>query len=1104
MRAAKYLKRDSRQERITTQQRSVIGSICEAAVRIPSCEVAHWKNETSTAAENRKKSLRELTEVLERCPASILIDEKIPNSGRVRLRHDEYVGLLTKSINKLRKNTINVLENLREWRHLTRHCNSTDANIPFSWEGVPLMSSMKTDIQSISNNPIAVKLIKEEVLNNTLLYPTKLNGITNPSIKQLRISQARETLIYEESFIVGSDASDVSLTDEDLLLDFNSSESVDADLHNTSGPYHPTAELSVTDPLSPRTFISDIDVCTPSDISQTFTKELIDGGSPLSVFSDEILNTNARTIQLWYKNILENQKSHPVGIDQDSEINTSMTIQVRSSPVQHVADDSTVFDEEMSAPIWWGRVGVRYTNCNWRDSAVQENAAASAIQLTFSGKKDSCELLADRRALLQQKRSIEVISMHYKEFKEKRENRRVASKKRDNRIHLRNEVAIYENKIKTIIRVMAAYRCRLSLYRRLIDRFQEKCCIAVTQLSRVVRGIAGRKLARKLKTQVIADRNALLQNQFRKAAATRLQAAFRGASCRKKLSNGHSRQLDVSFAHNKSAILIVRAFRVKLAKVTAARLRAIKQKERKLKQQEELKTQSQIRIYWWYIGRKAAKTVQNRINKRHTNRLKHTTRVAERYRGVICANNYLATLADESNKCWLFINSDLNKNFFNKTRESYLEQPLRFISPTRRHSPPLAECVQGPHPTDADTQKDELNNEVGSSCDHHSQRSIPERPESKLGFYNVNENQVTNNEETFTVLCKEALFDLDVQSSKELSDDDQLVLTNATVPLELNPKRSCNHMTGLPQSPSNYLKQTNSSQIDTASPVHNCSADGRSPSGSEKSDIKSGYCYEEESIHQSDNYNVNLYLRHRHKQLHTSVIAILQALVCLANIKVPSSCVEIITLLIGCGLNEKQSVVPTLRVCDIPRCSSECWHVLCNNLLWFNSDLLREMMINTYGGTDAAEIPKIYSSWRVSIVLSKIIVDWGLHSMITCFDKITVSEDITILQCLLSELRLSSTAQLINLCRPDPSYLFCCEDLSLSLGETIFQSFPQTQDNWLSWIHEMGILQVLSVQPATVVDEMSACLPFKLPEDITDDSKHAVISRFIAVHQNPC
>eukprot|EP01059_Diplonema_ambulator_P009076 TRINITY_DN18887_c0_g1_i1.p1 TRINITY_DN18887_c0_g1~~TRINITY_DN18887_c0_g1_i1.p1 ORF type:complete len:984 (+),score=199.71 TRINITY_DN18887_c0_g1_i1:45-2954(+) len=190
--------------------------------------------------------------------------------------------------------------------------------------------------------------------------------------------------------------------------------------------------------------------------------------------------------------------------------------------------------------------------------------------------------------------------------------------------------------------------------------------------------------------------------------------------------------------------------------------------------------------------------------------------------------------------------------------------------------------------------------------------------------------------------------------------------------------------------------------------------------------------------------------------------------------------------------------VPRLDLTCVKRYEEDVLHCVMNNMLRLSSEVLREVLHGVYSG----DAPRIEDKWSMINVLGRIVLDWGLHAVVGHLEDIKLWKT-NLLSIVLHELGLHSSEELLDLLRTDHLALLYSDKLSRPTLSAICANLPSHHEHMLLWIHEMGILQMLSTLPEPCVSSIALQLCVSA-HPVDRSHTEAAISRVVVSSKSHC
>eukprot|EP01064_Diplonema_japonicum_P009454 TRINITY_DN16940_c0_g1_i1.p1 TRINITY_DN16940_c0_g1~~TRINITY_DN16940_c0_g1_i1.p1 ORF type:complete len:1039 (+),score=121.14 TRINITY_DN16940_c0_g1_i1:40-3156(+) len=191
-------------------------------------------------------------------------------------------------------------------------------------------------------------------------------------------------------------------------------------------------------------------------------------------------------------------------------------------------------------------------------------------------------------------------------------------------------------------------------------------------------------------------------------------------------------------------------------------------------------------------------------------------------------------------------------------------------------------------------------------------------------------------------------------------------------------------------------------------------------------------------------------------------------------------------------------LIPQLDLNRARRYEEDVLHSVMNNMLKLTKNVLLRILSGVYGGS----APPIPDKWTIVSVLGRVVLDWGLHAVIGHLEDTNVWKT-SLLAIVLHELQFDASEELLSLLRADPLALLYSDKLTRPTLSAICAHLPSHHEDMLLWIHEMGILQVLSTLPDIDIEEITAQLPLG-PLPPKRPQQETVVSKFMVTCKVKC
>eukprot|EP01063_Lacrimia_lanifica_P029801 TRINITY_DN4608_c0_g1_i1.p1 TRINITY_DN4608_c0_g1~~TRINITY_DN4608_c0_g1_i1.p1 ORF type:complete len:1129 (+),score=455.09 TRINITY_DN4608_c0_g1_i1:130-3516(+) len=171
------------------------------------------------------------------------------------------------------------------------------------------------------------------------------------------------------------------------------------------------------------------------------------------------------------------------------------------------------------------------------------------------------------------------------------------------------------------------------------------------------------------------------------------------------------------------------------------------------------------------------------------------------------------------------------------------------------------------------------------------------------------------------------------------------------------------------------------------------------------------------------------------------------------------------------------ATLATLDLSLVARQEDNAGQLVLNNLLRLPRAMLFAMLGAIYNGAP----PPLKETWGVVIFMTRVMSDWGAHAVIGYLDDVPCDPDDPeaprLLDVLLGDLRLPHSDDLLALLKRDPYLLLDSQDKLSDVAVRVIEDvFPTHHDDWMSWVYEMGCLQILSVLPDDTLDAVAGRL----------------------------
>ena len=154
--------------------------------------------------------------------------------------------------------------------------------------------------------------------------------------------------------------------------------------------------------------------------------------------------------------------------------------------------------------------------------------------------------------------------------------------------------------------------------------------------------------------------------------------------------------------------------------------------------------------------------------------------------------------------------------------------------------------------------------------------------------------------------------------------------------------------------------------------------------------------------------------------------------------------------------------LPFLDLTLVTRHEEDVSHVILNNFLCHSKDTILQMLAHMYNGA----APPVKDKWTAVSILTRVIYDWGLHATVSYLAEAEVAPGAPpLLSSVLADLNMGSSEELLASLRQDPLLLLFSDKLTSETLAELGAVLPDSQDDFLTWSHEMGCLQALSTFP---------------------------------------